>query len=613
MIARHARNTSLGVGVDTPSKKRLGRTFGRLLGYLTRQRGRTALMLLTMFGYACMLAVLPALVGGSFNVLSDPGGSLDSLWIYLLLILASGGCIWLLGYISQRTLAHMAQDALLWLRKDLFAHIQTLSLNFFDRQPIGELMSRVTNDIDIIEQFFRAGIMQVLQSVLTIVIIFAAMLIVSPELTFVAILIVPIILFLSWLISRIAGPAYERMQSETAEMYGFAEERLAGQKVVIAYRQQNATSRFFAEISNRLNKTSTRAQFTALLSGPATGLLSNLEFIVITIVGGALVIGGKIPMGDLVSMLAYSQQFTAPLSQIFRIYNQILGAAAGATRVFAILDEQASVRDRENAPALPTIQGGVVFDHVDFSYIPGRTVLRDNDFAALPGQYFGLCGPTGAGKSTIINILTRYYDLERGQIRVDDTAIDSVQQDSLRRQIAQVLQEPFLFSDTILENLRYAREGATDEECIAASEQANADEFVQHQPKAYQTMLVDGGANISQGQRQMLTIARAMVANPHLLILDEATSNVDTRTEKLIQEGLLHLSQGKTSFVIAHRLSTIRGADQILVVNKGEIIERGAHADLMAQKGFYYNLYMSQFRGKLATVTGLTTEPGDVS
>lgn len=597
-------------GMKGSSKESLGRVLGRLLGYLTRQRERTTLMLVTMFGYACMLAVLPALVGEAFNVLTNPAGSLASLWIYLLLILVSGGCIWLLGYISQRTLAHMAQDALLWLRKDLFAHIQVLSLNFFDRQPIGELMSRVTNDIDIIEQFFRAGIMQVLQSVLTIVIIFFAMLIVSSELTFVAILIVPVILFLSWLISRIAGPAYERMQAETAEMNGFAEERLAGQKVVTAYRQQNSTSHFFAEISNRLCKTSTRAQFTALLSGPATGLLSNLEFIVITIVGGALVIGAKIPMGDLVSMLAYSQQFTAPLSQIFRIYNQILGAAAGAARVFSILDEQPSVRDRENAPALPTIRGGVVFDHVDFSYTPGRTVLRDNDFAALPGQYFGLCGPTGAGKSTIINILTRYYDLENGQIRVDDTAIDSVQQDSLRRQIAQVLQEPFLFSDTILENLRYAREGATDQECIAAAQQANADEFIQRQPEGYQTTLVDGGANISQGQRQMLTIARAMVANPHLLILDEATSNVDTRTEKLIQEGLLHLSQGKTSFVIAHRLSTIRGADQILVVNKGEIIERGTHADLIAQKGFYYNLYMSQFRGKLATVTGLAAESG---
>jgi ATP-binding cassette subfamily B protein len=228
-------------------------------------------------------------------------------------------------------------------------------------------MSRVTNDIDCIEQFFRAGIMQALQSVLTIVIIFAAMLIVNPELTFVAILIVPVILFLSWKISRIAGPVYERMQSETAEMNGFAEERLAGQKVVIAYRQQNTTSRFFAQISNRLNKTSTRAQFTALLSGPATGLLSKLEFIVITIVGGVLVIAGTIPMGDLVSMLSYSQQFTAPISQIFRIYNQILGAATGAGRVFAILDEGPSMRDRKNAPALPTIRGGVNFDHVDFS------------------------------------------------------------------------------------------------------------------------------------------------------------------------------------------------------------------------------------------------------
>jgi ATP-binding cassette subfamily B protein len=246
----------------------------------------------------------------------------------------------------------------------------------------------------------------------------------------------------------------------------------------------------------------------------------------------------------------------------------------------------------------------VIFDHVDFSYIPGRRVLHDNTFHAQPGQVFGLCGPTGAGKSTIINILTRYYDIDDGKIAIDDQNIKEVRQDSLRIQIAQVLQEPFLFTDTIMANLKYAREGATDEECISAAKQANAHDFIMMQPRGYKTRLVDGGMNLSQGQRQMLTIARAIVANPHLLILDEATSDVDTRTEKLIQQGLLELQKDRTSFIIAHRLSTIRHADVILVIDRGEIVERGSHQELMAKKGFYYDLYMSQFRGKLTGIVG---------
>jgi ATP-binding cassette subfamily B protein len=598
------------VGIhDTEAKVSLGKTLGRLLGYLTRQRGRTVLVIVSMIGYAAMLATLPALVGMAINVLTTAGGTITDLWPTLIMILGSAALIWVFGFISYHILADMSQDALLKLRQELFAKMQKLSLNFFDRQPIGELMSRVTNDTDIIEQFFKAGIEQVLQNVLTIVLVFIAMLLINPGLTLVAILIVPIILLFSWLLGRIAGPAFEKMQDQTGELNGFAEERLAGQKVIIAYRQQASTSRLFLEISDRVRATATRAQFTALVSGPVTTLLSNLEFIVLTIVAGYLVIEGHIPLGDLVAFLSYSQQFTTPLSQIFRIYHQILGAAAGAGRVFLILDEEPSVQDLPSAPQMPTIAGEVAFDHVDFSYIPGRRVLRDNHFLAKPGQYFGLCGPTGAGKSTIINILTRYYDLDSGQIRVDGVGIETVQQNSLRQQIAQVLQEPFLFSETIMENLRYAREGATDAECIASAKQANAHDFIMRQPQGYQTLLTEGGANISQGQRQMLTIARAMVANPHLLILDEATSNVDTRTEKLIQEGLIRLQEGKTSFVIAHRLSTIRGADQILVINRGEIIEQGSHAELMAKQGFYYNLFMSQFRGKLAGIVGSSSPP----
>lgn len=311
---------------------------------------------------------------------------------------------------------------------------------------------------------------------------------------------------------------------------------------------------------------------------------------------------GMAEIGTLIAFIGFSFSLLGAFTTIFSSYAQILNAIVGASRVFEVLDQKPGVDDRKNAPAMPAVDGDVIFDHVDFSYIPERRILTDNTFHARPGQVFGLCGPTGAGKSTIINILTRYYDIENGAIRIDGNDVREVKQDTLRIQIAQVQQEPFLFSDTIMANLKYARESATDEECVQAAQQANAHDFILQQPKGYHTILVDGGTNLSQGQRQMLTIARAIVANPRMLILDEATSNVDTRTEKLIQEGLLALQKDKTSFIIAHRLSTIQHADQILVIDKGAIVERGSHTELMMKKGFYFDLYMSQFRGKLSGI-----------
>jgi ATP-binding cassette subfamily B protein len=309
--------------------------------------------------------------------------------------------------------------------------------------------------------------------------------------------------------------------------------------------------------------------------------------------------------GDLIAFIGFSSILMAPLTQIFAFYNQIISAAVGAGRVFQIMDEKTELPDKEDAPPLPAVDGHVDFVDVDFSYIPGHKILKNNSFSANPGQIIGLCGPTGAGKSTIMNILTRYYDIDSGEIKVDDHRVDEVKQDTLRIQIAQVLQDPFLFTDTIMNNLKYARNGATDEDCIRAAKQANAHNFIMKQPQGYDTILRGGGADLSQGQMQMLTIARAMVADPRMLILDEATSNVDTRTEKLIQEGLLRLQEGKTSFIIAHRLSTIQNSDQILVINAGEIIERGTHQELLNMNGFYYDLYMSQFRGKInGIVTG---------
>ena len=589
---------------DIPGKS-MGVTIRRLLSYLTRYRFRLSAAIILMIGFATTMGILPALMGMATDLISTKGSMADLQNIIIWFIL-DAAALWVCGHISQRLLSDISQDALYTLRTDLFRHMQSLSLGFFDRQPIGELMSRVSNDTDVIDQFFSNGIQQVLQSVTTVIVLTIVMLVINPLLALLVYLAVFGILAISSTIAKISGPAFDKMQEQLGELNGSAEEMLAGQKVTIAYRQQQRCSTDFSVLSEKVARIGAKAEFVALVSMPAATIMANLQTILLLIVGGAMVMEGDIMLGELVAFLGLSSSISSPISQIFSEYALMIGATAGASRVFRILDEEPIVADLPEAPIMPAIKGDVKFDKVDFAYIPGRTILKNNTFHALQGQVFGLCGPTGAGKSTIINILTRYYDIQSGSITIDESRINEIQQDSLRVQIAQVLQEPFLFSGNILENLKYAREGATDDECIAAAKQAGAYDFIMAQPEGFATYLNDGGTNLSQGQRQMLTIARAMVSEPRLLILDEATSNVDTRTEKLIQAGLLHLQGGKTSFIIAHRLSTIRHSDCILVINQGEILERGTHDELMAAQGFYYSLYMSQFRGKLSAVTGIT-------
>lgn len=569
----------------------------RLLSYITRYRVRLTVSVFLMILFSLSMGILPALMGLATDIILGQGTIEDLNQVFFLFVL-DAAFLWVCGHYAQRILSDLSQEALYQLRTDLFNHMMTLSLSFFDRQPIGELMSRVSNDIDVIDQFFSNGIQQVLQSVTTVIVLTVVMLILSPVLTLVVYIAIFGLITITTIIARISGPAFELMQERLGDLNGYAEEWLAGQKVTLAFGQQKTSAEGFSTRSQSVARVGAKAQFVALISMPVSMIMANLQMILLLIAGGFMVIHGKMPMGILVAFLGLSTNISSPLSQIFSQYSLIMNATAGASRVFRILDEKPIVADMNAAAPMSPIIGTVNFDSVDFAYVPGRTVLKNNTFKALPGQVFGLCGPTGAGKSTIINILTRYYDIQSGKILIDETRIDEVQQDSLRIQIAQVLQEPFLFSGTILENLLYAREDASEEECIAAARQSGAYEFIMAQPEGFHTFLVDGGQNLSQGQRQMLTIARAMVSEPRLLILDEATSNVDTRTERLIQSGLMQLQEGKTSFIIAHRLSTIRHADCILVINKGEIIERGSHDELMHAHGFYYDLYMSQFRGK---------------
>lgn len=570
----------------------------RLMGYMVQYKGLFLASMILMSIEAVLNASMPLIMGLATNAIME--SDLQALGMTFKLLILVALLLFATGWAGQRLIASISQQALYDLRNGLFAHIQELSLNFFDRQPIGELMSRLSNDIDVIDQFFSNGFQQVVQSILTIVIVSILMIVLSIQLCLVAYAVNFILFIIVYLLSSSSRPAFTKLQEHMSLLNGFAEERISGQKVVLAFMQEGRNLKEFNEISLQVAKTGGKATLIALFTVPISLFFANIQTIVLLLIGGLMVINGTIHLGLLVAFLGLSRSLTAPISQIFSSYSLLMSAQAGATRVFAILDEQPAVADKIDAPELPQISGDVRFDDVTFSYIPGRTILKKNTFFAKPGQVFGLCGPTGAGKSTILNILTRYYDIEKGSITVDGIKIDEIQQDSLRVQIAQVLQEPFLFSDTIMENLRYARRDATDEECIVAAKQAGADEFILAQPDGYQTHLTDGGANLSQGQRQMLTIARAMVAQPRLLILDEATSNVDTRTEKKIQAGLLELQRGKTSFIIAHRLSTISHADCILVINQGSIIERGTHDELMKKKSFYYTMYISQFRGKLS-------------
>lgn len=570
-------------------------TLRRLLGYVLHRRGRFFLVIALLFTSVLLAALLPYLMGRAVDLIGA-NGDRGELGAIALTIAGAALLYWLCAWQSNRTIQFLAQDALFRLRTELFDHIQSLSLNFYDRQPIGEIMSRATNDIDTIDSFFSRGLNQLMTSLMMIVVVVTVMFILNVTLAVITLVTMPLMLGVALFMGRIAGPAFAQLQAKLSDANGFMEEALAGNRTILAYGQQRQSGDSLEDLSVGVRDTGAKAMLASLSVTPIVNVAQNSQQAIIALVGSIMAIQGEFGFGTVLTFITYSGQLQTPVQQLGQIYNTILQAAAGAARVFAVLDEGPTVKDAPGARDLQLRGGHVVFDNVDFSYVKGRKVLRGNSFEAKPGQKIGLCGPTGAGKSTIINILTRYYDVDSGTITIDGQNIATLTQASLRQQIGAVLQEAFLFSDTVMNNLKYAREGATDAECIAAAKEANAHEFILQLPQGYETVLTERGANLSQGQRQMLTIARAMIANPKMLILDEATSNVDTRTEKLIQGGLQRLMEGKTSFVIAHRLSTIRDSARILAIKDGVIVEQGTHEELMAARGLYYDLYMTQFR-----------------
>jgi ATP-binding cassette subfamily B multidrug efflux pump len=503
-------------------------------------------------------------------------------------------------WLQTYAMAAVAQRTVRDIRNDLFAKLQTLSLRFFDQRSHGDLMSRLTNDVENISTVLTESVTQFFSAILMLLSVAAIMLWLNWRLALVSLVTIPFMVTLTTYVARRTRRGYRQQQHALGELNGFIEETIAGARVVKAYGQEAAAIEAFESANLDLRRASTTAQTFSQVLGPLSNMVNNIGYAVVAGAGGWMAVQGLATVGVIASFVDYARRLSRPLNEIANLYNSIQSAIAGAERALELLSEVPELADAEAAPDLRPIVGDVQFEGVSFGYEAGVPVLMEVSLRAEPGQTIALVGPTGAGKTTIVNLLTRFYDIDDGRITIDGQDIRTVRKDSLRRQLGIVLQDTFLFSGTVLDNIRYGRLDATDEEVEAAASLANADFFIRRLPQGYQTVVAERGSNLSQGQRQLLAIARTILADPGILVLDEATSSVDTRTEAHIQGALLQLMKGRTSFVIAHRLSTIREADEILVINAGCIVERGTHSRLLAQKGFYHGLYMSQFRGQVA-------------
>ena len=571
----------------------VGATLRRIAAYFTRERAMVAAMLgVVVLGTLCGVYA-PSLQSRAIDIIAGAAtGQLAPtvLWMLLVYLLYSL-CQLLQGLISAR----LSQRIVKRLRGELFGRIIDLPVRYLDAHSHGDVMSRMTNDIENISTTVSQSLPSLFSGVLTVLGTVAIMLVYCWQLALLSCVTVLLTLLATKLLSKNVRRFSRRRQMLLGQLNGAVEEMISGYRTVVAYNHQDATTREFCETSDSLTKAGIKTDVFSGVMGPVMNCIGNIGFVIIAAFGGYFAITGRISVGVISAFIVYTKQFSRPINEIAQIYGQLQTAIAGAERVFTVLDEAGE--DMSGAELAADRGASVEFDHVNFSYLPGHPVLRDFSLRVPSGKKVALVGATGSGKTTVVNLLMLFYDLDSGAIRIDGQDIDGVARESLRRDVAIVLQDTVLFTDSVRNNLLYANEHATAEQLESAVDMSRCRDMISHLPQGYDTLLTSAGANISQGQRQLLAIARAFVADPRILILDEATSNVDTRTEKAIQSAMQRIMQGRTSIVIAHRLSTIRDSDLIVVLDQGRIVEQGSHEELLRRKGKYHELYMTQFAG----------------
>ena len=590
-------------GMVTSRPKDSRSTLRRMWGYLRRQRTILLAVFVLVAAATVFNLLVPYLVGQAIDRYIQVG-NLDGLAEIVLLMGAIALAFALVTWLHTLLMIRVSQYTVRELRQDLFTKLQTLPLRFFDQRPHGELMSYLTNDVENVSLVLAENVTTFLSSVFIVSGMVIMMLIINVPLALVSIVVLPLTAYFTRYVASHTRQGFREQQDALSVLNGQIEETITGGKVIRAFGREQASINDFETKNERLRKAAIYAQTYGGLMGPGGNLIYNFGFVLIAATGGWLALNGHATVGVIATFLTYTQQLRRPLNDLTNMFNSIQSALAGAERVVSIMDEHAEIENAPNALPLKAADGEVIFDDVSFSYRPDVAILKHVSLDVQPGQMIALVGPTGAGKTTIVNLLSRFYDVNSGSIRLDGHDIREVDKHDLRRRLGIVLQDSFLFSETVMENIRYGRLSATDEDVIAAAKVANADHFIRRLPHGYDEMLSERAENLSQGQRQLLAIARAVLADPAILILDEATSSVDTRTEIQVQEAMRRLMKGRTSFVIAHRLSTIRQADSILFIRNGEVVERGTHAELLIRRGFYYHLYMSQFKATSAAAAG---------
>ena len=578
-------------------KVNMGKVLLRLWRYIGKYRILVVLAVILALSSSLLAIVGPRLSGDAINEISKGAGNfnMDTIfscvtWMLVCYLSASG-----LSYVLHIVMLKLSRSVSRQMRHDVFENLTALPVSYFDKFQPGDIISTLTYDVDTVNQSLSTDLLHILQSTVTVVAALWMMLTLAPRLVLILFITIPITILLTRYITKKVRPLFRRRSAKLGALNGFVEEMLSGQKTIHAYGQEEAVLQRFDEKNGEAIDAYTTAEANGTITGPSVNFINNISLALVSTFGSMLFLNGGIKLGDLSSFITYSRRFTGPINETANIISELQSAFAAAERVFSLIDAEPELADKADALELETVKGDVRLQNVDFSYVPGQPIIQGLNLHAKPGSLTAIVGPTGAGKTTIINLLMRFYDTDGGCIYVDGHEIRDLTRASLRKAYSMVLQDTWLFHGTIYDNIAYGKPGATREDVIAAARAAHIHGYISRLPQGYDTVLSDNGTSISKGQKQMLTIARAMLLDAHMLILDEATSNVDTRTEHHIQAAMRNLMKGKTCFVIAHRLSTIQSADNILVLDGGRVVEQGTHESLMREKGFYYRLYQSQF------------------